>query len=83
LQFENIYNLKRIFLLLKQISKDSVFIHSNKPLKDIHFSTINPERTVLLDILIKKEETITNEDENLEKKFSFKTGKLFYDIIHS
>ena len=83
MQFDNIYNLKRIFLLLKQVAKDTVFIHSDKPLKGIHFSTINQERTVLLDVFLQKEETITKEDENpiSHKKFSFKTGKLFYDII--
>ena len=81
MQFENIYNLKRIFILLKQISKDTVFIHSNKPLKGIYFSTINKERTVLLDVYIQKEETITNEKSNAQRKFSFKTGKLFYDIM--
>ena len=83
MQFDNIYNLKRIFLLLKQISKDMVFIHSDKPLKGIHFSTINQERTVLLDVFLQKEETITNEDKKAisQKKFSFKTGKLFYDIM--
>ena len=83
MQFDNIYNLKRIFLLLKQISKDIVYIHSDKPLKGIHFSTINQERTVLLDVFLQKEETITNEDKKAisKKKFSFKTGKLFYDIM--
>lgn len=83
MQFDNIYNLKKIFLLLKQISKDTVFIHSNKPLKGLHFSTINQERTILIDVFIQKEETITNGNKTQisQKKFSFKTGKLFYDII--
>lgn len=83
LQFEKIYNFKRILLLLKQISKDEIFIHTTNSSKGINFSTINKERTILLDVFLQKEETITNnsKENNLPKKFDLKTGKLFYDIM--
>lgn len=83
MQFEKIYNFKRILSLLKQISKDEIFIHTKNSSKGINFSTINKERTVLLDVFIQKEETIhhNNKKIDLPKKFDLKTGKLFYDIM--
>jgi len=83
LQFEKIYNFKRILSLLKQVSKDEIFIHTDNITKGINFSTINKERTILLDVFIPKEETITSDDKknNLKKKFYLKTGKLFYEIM--
>lgn len=83
MQFENINNLKRILTLLKQISNDTLYINSKNALKGINFSAINPERTILLDVFIPKEEKITEDNENFNfpKKFSLKTGKLFFDLV--
>lgn len=83
MQFEKINNLKRILALLKQISNENLYINSKNSGKGINFSTINKERTIISDVFIKKEETITenNKDVNLPKKFSFRTGKLFFDIM--
>ena len=79
MKFENIYTLKRILVLLKQISNDNIYINSKNFSKGINFSTINKERTILMDVFIQKEETITvnNKKVNFPKKFSFRTGKLF------
>lgn len=83
MKFENIYTLKRILVLLKQISNDNIYINSKNFSKGINFSTINKERTILMDVFIQKEETITvnNKKVNFPKKFSFRTGKLFFDIM--
>lgn len=83
MQFEKIQNLKRILSLLKQIYDDKIYIYSKNSSKGINFSTINKERTILLDIFIQEGETITDEEKevNFPKKFSFRTGKLFFDIM--
>lgn len=82
MQFEKIYHLKRILALLKQISNDNVYLYSKNSSKGINFSTINKERTVLLDVFIQKGETITDDEKlNFPKEFSFRTGKLFFDIM--
>lgn len=83
MKFENIFTLKRILNLVKQISKENIYINSLNSKKGINFSSINNERTILTDVFIQKEETITNDNEiiNFPKNFSFKIGKLFFDIM--
>jgi hypothetical protein len=82
LQFEQIRNLKRILSLLKQISRDDVYIYSKRNPEEISFATMNKERTILADMFLKKEETITDESESKKHKtYSLKTGPLFYDIM--
>ncbi|MCK9151813.1 hypothetical protein [Methanobacterium alcaliphilum] len=81
MHFEQITTLKRVLGLLKQISRESVYIHTKNSKNNLHFSTINKERTVLLDLMLLKEETITHSSKEKKQKFSLRTGKLFYDIM--
>lgn len=81
MHFEQITTLKRVLGLLKQISKESLYIHTINSENDLHFSAINQERTVLLDLMLLKEETITHSSKEKKQKFSVRTGKIFYDIM--
>ncbi|AIS31988.1 hypothetical protein BRM9_1172 [Methanobacterium formicicum] len=86
MEFEKIYYFKKILSLLKQISRENTFIYSDDILKGVHFATLNTERTIILDVFLspeEKTEKITSSKKERPKiqKFSFKTGKLFYDII--
>lgn len=83
MKFDNIYEFKRILNLVKQISNNNIYINSFNSEKGVNFSSINSERTILIDVFIQKEETITDNDKKSKfpKKFSLKTGKLFFDIM--
>lgn len=83
MQFNEISDLKRALALLKQISRDIVYIYGEKDTNGLHLATINKERTILLDMFLKKENSIDKEENNEIKDFSVKTGKIFYDIMDS
>lgn len=85
MEFEEIFYLKKILNLLKQVSKESLFIYSEDLIKGIHFATVNMERTVILDVFLRKEKnTKFKKKESIgSRKFSFITGKLFFDLMDS
>lgn len=68
--------------MLKQISRDNIYIYSKKNPEEINLATMNKERTILADIFLKKEETTIDKPElKRHKTYSLKTGPLFYDIM--
>lgn len=79
MEFEEVFYLKKILTLLKQLSRENLFIHSDDIHKGIHFSTVNLERTAILDVFLKNKEK-KSKTVGLNK-FSFKTSKLFFDLM--
>jgi hypothetical protein len=77
-EFEEIFYLKKILALLKQISMEKIFIYGKNSNK-IHFAAINEERTAIIDILF--EDDKNSYKENNKKSFSFVTNKLFFNLI--
>lgn len=78
MEFEEVFYLKKILTLLKQLSRENLFIHSDDIHKGIHFSTVNLERTAILDVFLKNKEK-KSKTVGLNK-FSFKTSKLFLTL---
>lgn len=82
MQFEQIYHFKKVLALLKQISRDKIYIYRDSGFNGLHFATINKERTIISDIALSNESKLKDKEESkVNKKISIKTGSLFYDIM--
>lgn len=78
MEFEEIFYLKKILALLKQISMEKIFIYGENSSK-IHFAAINEERTAIIDILFESDENSFKESN--KNFFSIVTNKLFFNLI--